>query len=310
MSVVVHLGDPEEDAEWVVRLAALLPGREVRPWDDPGPREAVRHAVVWCPPEGGLARFPTLEAIVSVGAGVDHVLRDRLLPRGVPILRTTGPDLVQRMREFVLLQVLAHHRGLWAMDRAQHEGRWTPRVPPPANRVTVGVMGLGTLGRGAAEALLAAGFRVAGWSASGRPVPGVEVFAGPPGLPGFLSRAAILVCLLPLTPATRGILDARLFDGLPRGAVLIALGRGEHLVEADLLAALEDGRLWAASLDVFREEPLPPGHPFWDHPRVHVSPHVAAMIDADVGAALVAANLERLERGEPPPDLANPQRGY
>jgi glyoxylate/hydroxypyruvate reductase A len=310
MSVVVYLGDDEETQDWVDRLRRLLPGREVRPLDDPGPLEDVAYAVVWAPPAGAIARFPRLKAVVSVGAGIDHVLRDPDLPRHLPILRTTGPEMVQRLREYVALHVLTHHRQLAVTDANQTRGVWQQIVTPPAQRRRVGVMGLGHIGGQCALTLAALGFDVAGWSRSPKSLPGVETFAGPQGLAPFLARTEILVCLLPLTPETKDILNARTFAALPRGAAIVNAGRGGHLVEADLLAALDGGHLSGATLDVFRTEPLPPDHPFWSHPRIRVTPHIASYIDPATGAGVVAENIRRYEVEGRLADISDAVRGY
>ncbi|MCF3933611.1 glyoxylate/hydroxypyruvate reductase A [Acuticoccus sp. M5D2P5] len=309
MSLVIRVGPARADW-WLAHMRALLPEIECRPWDDPGDLDAVRYAVVWKPPAGGLKRFPNLELIVSIGAGIDHILADPERPADVPIVRTTSGELTQRMREYVLLHVLRLHRDLPAIEAAQKSAEWRQVVTPPAPGRTVGVMGLGNLGADAARALAAVGFAVRGWSRSPKSVAGVETFAGEAGLDAFLAGTDILVCLLPLTDATRGILDARLFAKLPEGASIINAARGEHLVEADLIAALDAGHIRYATLDVFHEEPLPPGHPFWRHPRVYVTPHVASLIDPVAGGEIIAANIRRFIAGEPIPDLVDLSKGY
>ncbi|MCC0064979.1 MAG: glyoxylate/hydroxypyruvate reductase A [Defluviimonas sp.] len=310
MSIVVYLGDAEETRDWIGLLSRLLPDHEIRDFDDPGDLSAVEYAVVWAPPQGGIARFAHLKAIVSIGAGVDHVLRDPDLPRHLPILRTTGPDMVQRLREYVALHVLAHHRALMVTDANQARGEWRQIVTPVAGRRRVGIMGLGNIASACARTLVGLGFDTAGWSRSGRAVEGVEVFAGAGGLAGFLARTEILVCLLPLTAETRDILDARLFAQLPEGARIINAGRGGHLVEDDLLAALGSGRIGGATLDVFRTEPLPADHPFWHHPKVRITPHIASMIDAETGASVIAANIRAFEATGTCEAMADPARGY
>lgn len=310
MTVVVYLGDPDETREWVDLLSAVLPEFEVRDFDDPGDVAGVRYAVVWAPPAGGIARFPGLKAVVSIGAGVDHVLRDPDLPRHLPILRTTGPDMVQRMREYVALHVLAHHRALAATDAQQARAEWRQIVTPVASRRRVGIMGLGNIGSACAETVALLGFDTAGWSMRRKTIAGVSCYAGPDDLPEFLGRTDILVCLLPLTDATRDILDADLFQRLPKGAAVINVGRGGHLVEADLLRALDRGHLSGATLDVFRTEPLPPDSPLWRHPRIRVTPHVASLIDAATGASVIAGNIRQFERDGTSDGVADALRGY
>ncbi|GAB5378444.1 MAG: glyoxylate/hydroxypyruvate reductase A [Acuticoccus sp.] len=308
MSVVIRVAGPRQEW-WREHMQSLLPELECRNWDDPGPREAVKYAVVWRPPPGGLKEFPNLEVIVSIGAGIDHVLADPELPAGVPIIRTTGDDLTQRMREYVCLHVLRLHRRLPELEAAQAAHEWRQGVNPPAYERKVGVMGLGNLGADAARALAMIGFDVAGWSRSRKTIDGITTFGGE-DLDAFLARTEILVCLLPLTGETRGILNAANLARLPKGASVINAARGEHVVDADLLAALDNGHLDHATLDVFHQEPLPADHAFWDHPRVLVTPHVASLIDPVAGGTMIADNLRRFIAGEPVPDLVDLSKGY
>ncbi|MEM0908451.1 MAG: glyoxylate/hydroxypyruvate reductase A [Pseudomonadota bacterium] len=309
MTCVIRVG-PARQEWWRDHLQSLLPEVPVRSWEDPGPLDAVRYAVVWRPPAGGLARFPNLEVIVSIGAGIDHILVDPELPANVPIIRTTGDDLTVRMREYVCLHVLRLHRRLPEIEAGQAVREWRQIVNPPAHQRRVGVMGLGNLGGDAAKALSTLGFNVAGWSRSAKTREGVTTFCGDDGLANFLARSEILVCLLPLTEATRGILSEKLFNQLPKGASVINAARGEHLVDDDLLAALDSGQLTGATLDVFHTEPLPAEHPFWAHPKVLVTPHVASLIDPEAGGKMIAQNLRRFIAGEPVPDLVDLAKGY
>ncbi len=248
--------------------------------------------------------------IFSLGAGVDHLLSDPELPAGVPIVRMTDAALTRGMTEYVTLHVLRHHRRQRALEANQRAGAWEHVVTPTAPARRVGIMGLGMLGRAAARALAALEFDLAGWSRTAHDIAGVACFHGPDGLGPFLARTEILVCLLPLTPETEGILTAALFAQLPKGASLINAARGGHQVEADILAALESGQLSEATLDVFETEPLPAGHPFWSHPRVTVTPHNASVTDPDSGARQVIENISRFRRGEPLPDLVDVKAGY
>jgi glyoxylate/hydroxypyruvate reductase A len=310
MSVAVWLGDEAETEEWVRRLSDLLPGWTLRALDDVRDPSDVTYAVVWAPPPGRLAQFSNLRATVSVGAGIDHILRDPDYPRSVPILRTTGRDMVDRMREYVALHVLAQHRALRVTDENQRKRTWSQVITPPARQRTVGVLGLGQIGGASAMLLAQIGFRTLGWSRSTKSLDGVTCLAGAAGLAQVLSEAEILVCLLPLTERTKGLLDARLFAQLPRGAALINVGRGDHLVETDLLDALDDGRLSAATLDVFSTEPLPPEHPFWTHPAIRITPHVASYIDAETGASVVADNLREFDRDAAAVPASSAVEGY
>lgn len=309
MALIIRIG-PAREQWWLDHMQSLLPEIECRRWDEPGDLDEIEYAIVWKPPAGGLKRFRNLKCIVSVGSGIDHVLADPERPRHVPIIRTTSDDLTQRMREYVCLHVLRHHRRIPEIDGIQATREWRQTVNPPAYQRRVGVMGLGNLGSDAARTLSVIGFDVAGWSRRPKDIEGVTNFAGEEGFEPFLKRTDILVCLLPLTDATRGILNDRLFTTLPPGACLINAARGEHLVDEDLLAALEDGRIEYATLDVFHTEPLPGDHPFWDHPRVLVTPHVASLIDPVAGGAAIAANLRRFIKGEPVPNLVDLEQGY
>ncbi len=309
MALIIRIG-PAREQWWQDHLQSLLPEIECRLWDEPGDLEEIEYAVVWRPPAGGLKRFPNLKCIVSVGAGIDHILVDPERPRHVPIIRTTSDDLTQRMREYVCLHVLRHHRRLPEIDDIQRTQEWRQTVNPPAYQRRVGIMGLGNLGGDVARTLSVIGFDVAGWSRRPRDISGVKNFSGADSLEPFLKRSDILVCLLPLTDATRNILNSKLFSTLPPGACLINAARGEHLVEEDLLPALNDGRIEYATLDVFHHEPLPAGHPFWDHPRVLVTPHVASLIDPVAGGESIAANLRCFINGEPVPNLVDLDQGY
>jgi glyoxylate/hydroxypyruvate reductase A len=310
MTVAVYLPSKEKTQWWVEMLQGLLPGWDIAPIDEIDDPSAVKHAVVWRPRTGDLARFPSLEVIVSIGAGIDHVLVDPELPAGVPIIRTVGDDLTQRMREYVALQVLRHHRDMPRQLQAQAENDWHAIVVPVAPNRTVGVMGLGNLGAAAAKTLAGLGFTTRGWSKSEKSIEGVETFAGVDGMNTFLSGCEILVNLLPLTDATTGILNADLFAKLAPGASVINCARGGHLVDDDLLAALGSGQIKQATIDVFHIEPLPTEHPFWDHPAITVTPHVASQIDAATGGRLIAANLKAFAKTGTCPDMADASRGY
>ncbi|NJO36763.1 MAG: glyoxylate/hydroxypyruvate reductase A [Rhizobiales bacterium] len=309
MALIIRVG-PARERWWLEHLQSLLPEIDCRPWSAPGNPEDIEIAVVWKPPAGGLRRFPGLKLIVSIGAGIDHVLADPELPRHVPIMRTTGEDLTMRMREYVLLHVLRLHRRLAEIEAAQARREWLQLVNPPASERRVGIMGLGRLGADCARMLALVGFDVAGWARRQKAIEGVRSFAGDRELGVFLARSEILVCLLPLTPETDGILNAALFERLPQGAALINAARGGHLVEQDLLDALDQGQISAATLDVFRIEPLPAASPFWDHPKVLVTPHVASLIDPATGGRRIAANIRSFLRGEPVADLVDLERGY
>lgn len=300
---------------WVERFNAVGNGRKVVLLPDPtvDPDE-VAYAAVWKPQPGVLAAFRNLRVIFNLGAGVDALMADSSLPK-VPIVRVAVDDLTGRMTEYVVLHVLMHHRQQRSLRDNQSRRLWQPGAQWAAGAVTVGIMGLGTLGCDAAEVLHRIGFRVVGWSNSAKAVEGVECFSGRDGLASFLAKTHILVCLLPLTPDTRHILDRRLFEGLARnsplgGPVLINAGRGGLQVEADILSCLDDGTLLAATLDVFETEPLPTDSPLWTHPRVVVTPHNAADTDPDAISAYVADQIAWFEAGEPLRNVVDVTRGY
>jgi glyoxylate/hydroxypyruvate reductase A len=300
---------------WRERFLLVCPDRPVALLpEDSVEAAAVRYAAVWKPPPGGLAAFPNLAAIFNLGAGVDALMADAALP-SVPIVRVADADLTGRMTEYVTLQVLLHHRQQRYLDACQRARKWEPQPQRAASAVRLGIMGLGVLGRDAAEVLARLGFAVAGWSRTRKAVPGIACFAGEAEFAPFLARTDILVCLLPLTPATRGILDRRTFallarDGVLGAPVVINAGRGGLQVEADLVAALDDGTLAAASLDVFETEPLPAASPLWAHPKVTISPHNAADTDPDAISVYVADQIARHERGEALQNVVDRRLGY
>jgi glyoxylate/hydroxypyruvate reductase A len=307
-TVLFHstLDDP---SEWIPRLSTLLPNETIRAWPDEGDPANIDLAVLWTQPPGGLERYPRLSFVQSLGAGVNQLELDVLPPR-LRVARMVDPAMGPMMAEYCLTAVLRYHRRFDAHERSQRAGRWDFIPPVSPRHFPVGVMGVGELGAVTATALAAHGFPVRGWSSRPRSLSGVTCFAGHSELPAFLDGLAALVCLLPLTAQTRGILNAALFDRLPNGAYLINAGRGAHLVEADLLAALASGRLAGATLDVLHEEPPPSDHPFWRHERVLLTPHVAALADPDGAASLVADNIMRFRRSEPVLNEVDRMRGY
>jgi glyoxylate/hydroxypyruvate reductase A len=304
-----------DPAPWRTRLSELLPNHAVAAIGEPFDRASVRYALCWRHPPGALVGLPNLEVIFSLGAGVDHLFEDPALPER-PIVRVVDPDLTDRMSEWVAMHALVHLRQLRRYERQQRLRLWADDPgQPKAGDVTVGVMGLGVLGMDAALKLKTLGFKVMGWSATQKSEPGIACFSGPDGLTQLLGRADMLVALLPLTEATRGILNASLFARLKRGGplggpILINAGRGGLQVEADILAALDAGVLKGASLDVFEREPLPPDSRLWTHPAVYVSPHNAAISDPGAVAAAVARQIESHERGEALMNLVDRKRGY
>lgn len=309
MSLVVRVGNARE-AWWRDALQELLPELECRTWEDPGDKAAVDYAVVWKPPAGGLKTFPNLKVIVSMGAGIDHLLADPELPRHLPVIRTVGRELTQRMREYVLLHVLRFHRRLPDIQAHSARREWEQIITPVAQNRPVGILGLGNMGADCARHLAAVGFAVHGWSRRPKEIADVTCHSGADGLDALLKVSQILVCLLPLTPETEDLLNAGLFARLPQGACLINAGRGRHLVEEDLISALDSGQLGGATLDVLREEPGAPDHPFWGHPKILLTPHIASLIDPAAGASVIASNLKRFIAGETVADMVDLTRGY
>ncbi|PWC35661.1 glyoxylate/hydroxypyruvate reductase A [Azospirillum sp. TSO22-1] len=309
MTTLLFVSPTDNSEAWRGEIAKRLPDLEFRVWPDAGDPAAIDCALVWKPPPGVLAGLPNLRLILSLGAGVEPLLADPTLP-DVPLVRMVADGLTEDMAAYAVLQVLRWQRKVDAYTEQQRAGVWKQLGHRPASEVRVGILGLGVLGEAAARALTPLGFQVVGWSRSAKEIRGVETLHGEDGLVALAARSDFLVCLLPLTDQTRGILNAKLFATLPQGAVVINAARGGHLVEADLLAALESGHLGGASLDVFAEEPLPSGHPFWTHPKVHVTPHVAGITHPSRCADHIADAIRRAETGQPLLHVVERGRGY
>jgi glyoxylate/hydroxypyruvate reductase len=303
--------DPAAMEAWRNALLAEDPSLDVRRFPDAGDPAAIEAAVVWTSHDmAELRRYPNLRLVVSMGAGVDHLLRAPGPPPGVPVARLKDARLTQGMTEWVLLNVLRFHRQDLEYRALQAARRWEELPAPDTAMRRVGILGLGELGGAAAAALLALGFPVMGWSRGPKQRPGLECFHGAEGFDAMLRRSDILLCLLPLTPGTRGILDRRAFGLLPRGAFLINGARGGHVAQEDLLAALGSGQIAAAALDVFEPEPLPSEHQFWAHPRVVMTPHAASITIPSSAAPQVVENLRRARSGQPLLNLVDFGAGY
>lgn len=290
-------------------FAQLAPEVEFRAWPDVGDADRVEYLVAWTPPPDLATRFPNLRVVFSTGAGVDQ-FDFAAVPPHVVLARMVEPGIVDGMVEYATLAVLALHRRWPQYVRQQRERRWADLPYVPAHARRVGVMGLGALGRAVLARLGTFGFERVGWSRSAHAIDGVECHAGLDALDGFLARLDILVCLLPLTPETRGILDARRLAALPRGASLVNVARGPHVDAAALLDALDRGHLEEAILDVTDPEPLPAEHPLWRHPRVLLTPHVASVTQPGTAARTVIDQIGRHRRGEPLHDIVDRTRGY
>ncbi len=292
---------------WLQELQAALPQATVTPWQ-PGAAPA-DYAVVWAPPQQFFDEQPQLRAIFNVGAGVDALMKLRL-PAQALVVRLDDAGMAVQMAEYVCHAVTRHVRELDAYEADAAQGRWQHRTRRDRIAYPVGVMGLGVLGERVARALQLFEFPVLGWSRTAKSIPGVEGYAGLAALPDFLARCRVLVCLLPLTPDTQGILNRDTLAQLLPGAYLINVARGAHLVEDDLLALLASGHLAGATLDVFRTEPLPPEHPFWRHPQIRVTPHISAGTLPGKSIAQIVAKIGALTRGEPITGMVDLQRGY
>ena len=289
-------------------LQKELPEVAIRKWPDEDVSDA-DFAVCWRPPHGVMAGMPRLRLLHSIAAGVDNILADPELP-DLPVCRVVDENHARGMAEYVLWSVLYFHRRFDSVLRRQAEGVWAPPRQRAAGEVTVGIMGWGNLGRSVGGALRAFGYKVRGWARTPREVPDIEFFAGASEREAFLRGTDILICLLPLTDETNGILNAGLFASLPEGAALVNIGRGEQLNEADLLAALDAGHLRGAVLDVFAQEPLPPESPLWAHPRVVVTPHIASTADPRTIADQIGTNIRRVLAGEALVNEVDRRRGY
>jgi glyoxylate/hydroxypyruvate reductase A len=294
---------------WRNALHAAMPELDVRIWPELGEAADIEVVALGRPPAGALRRLPNLRLIVSLTAGTDALLRDPDLPP-VPIVRAGDPAGDAMMNETALLHVLRHHRHMPDYVRAQQRCEWITRPIKPATERKVGVMGLGAIGLASAHLLVSVGFQVAGWVRTVRAGGAIEIFCGRDRFNAFLARSEIVVNLLPLTPETRGIIGAPMLKALPAGAAVINLGRGEHVVEAELIAALDAGHLTAATLDVFPVEPLAPDSPLWRHHKITVMPHVARrLVPADL-APRIGAIIRDFHAGIPLTQLVDRARGY
>jgi glyoxylate/hydroxypyruvate reductase len=312
--LLLHLSDVDEK-HWMAELGALLGDYPiVRRNDEFNPAD-IRYIFVWKPLDNAFDGLSGLKAVLSLGAGVDALLRHPNLPRNVPIVRFVEDDLTQCMSDYVVANVTMHHRCFTRYKQDQLERTWSQFYPPAAQNINVGIMGMGVLGTDAAQRLLGLGFNVRGWSRSAKSLAGVEGFFGQEQFDRFLSGTDILVDLLPLTPQTENILNYETFlklrrDRLKGGPVIINAARGGHQVETDIVRALGDGTLGAASLDVFQIEPLPADSPLWDLQNCYITPHIAAISNPHSGAAYFADVIKSHEAGRPLGNVVDLKRGY
>jgi len=306
---ILYRGDRRRGEAWRSRFGERLPEVEFRMWPDVGDAGDVRFIATWEPIDDLGKRFPNLEVLFSTGAGVDQFERAGI-PPGVQLVRLIDPAIIAGMREYATMATLLLFRHMLYYRQDQGRQVWQPKLPAAPDSVGVGVMGAGVLGRAVIHALRPFGFALRAWSRSAQHIAGAKCFAGGDALGDFIAGCNILICLLPLTDETRGILDRALFDAMPRGAGLINVGRGAHLCENDLLEALAAGQLSGAVLDVFHTEPLPPGHPFWAHERIFLTPHIAASTGYESAASVLIDNIRRYRRGEQMTGLVDLDSGY
>lgn len=307
MSLVIIA--PERDAsEWVEGIAAQDNNITVEVWPDVKDNEKVIGAVVWNHPEGSLRVFPNLKFISSMGAGVDHVLKDASLPQ-VPIVRIVDEDLTRAMTQYIIAAVAYFHRRLDKYTADKKNAIWDQEAPPEVP-LSIGILGMGVLGTDAAHKLASLGFDVCGYSNSPKNLKGIKSFHGEEGFQPFIDSINMLICLLPLTEQTKDILNIDLFRKMQKGSYLINVARGGHLVENDLLLALEKGYLAGAFLDVYQEEPLPQDHPFWKHPKIMMTPHIASITNPQAAIPQVVRNYQAATRGENLQNKVDLIKGY
>jgi glyoxylate/hydroxypyruvate reductase len=299
---------------WMAAMKKAAPKLDVRAWPNLGRVEDIEYTAAWLPPPNVLKNLPNLKLICSLGAGVDAILGDPTLPKHTPIVRVNDPDLTHRMSEYIVLHVLWHHRQQRRLDENQKQKVWDSFPTHAASAITVGIMGMGVLGQDAARKLKVMGFNVIGWSRKAKTLEGVQSYAEAE-LDQFLNRTDILVSLLPATAETDGIINRARIQKLSRNGpfgapILINAGRGRQQVEADIVTCLDNGELYAATLDVFGKEPLPTISPLWTHPKITVTPHAAADSDPETICKYVYQQIQTFERGEHLQNLVQPERGY
>jgi len=296
----------DNSARWIEALRRALPEAKVTVWPDAP--AVIDYAVVWKPPAELIARVGEARALFNLGAGVDTLMEVPLSAK-VPLVRLVDAGMAEQMAEYAIYAVLRCYREFAAYEASQRKARWEPRARIDKAEFNVGILGLGALGFAAAEVLVRLGFPVTGWSRTIKTLAGVRSFTADE-LPAFLATCRVLVCLLPLTDDTRGLLDRKRLSRLPRGAYVVNAARGGLLVDADLIALIDEEHISGAMLDVFSDEPLPQAHPFWHHPRIMVTPHVSAITQIEASVAQIAGNIRRLEAGLPIRGVVDRQRGY
>lgn len=306
---LVYKGPQLRGECWQQAVAEALPDVSWFTWPDVPAPEKVDAIIAWTLPDNALDTYPNVKAIFSVGAGVDQLQPDKI-PDSIKLVRLIDPSLTQQMQTYVLSSVMMIHRDHFLYQAQKAQKNWQQHKVALPHECSVSILGLGELGKAVAEQLSMLGFTVKGWSRSAKQIDGISAFHGPQGLSDMLATTDILVSLLPLTEETRGMISAETLAKLPKGASVINAGRGEQIVDEDLLAALNSGHIQYAILDVFKEEPLPESHPYWTHPRVHVTPHIASITRNDTAGHRLAENLLRWQSGERMTGEVNKTRGY
>ena len=307
---IAYISRDTDGQLWKKAFEAALGPVDFRTIDHLGDKADVEIVLAWKPPGGLIASFPNVKMIVSLGMGVDHLLADDRLPEGVPITRIMDDGLVGQMSEYALYWALRHHRDIDKYAASQRVRQWKVEDFIDTIHRRIGVLGLGTIGQDTANKFAALGFPTAGWSRTQKTLPGIKTFHGADGLAQVLAQSDILINVLPLTRETRGIMDAKVFATLPKGAYFINMARGGHVNDEALLAALDSGHLSGAALDVFNTEPLPADHAYWNHPKVHVTPHIAGATNPRTASPGVIENIRNIRAGRPLINTIDPKSGY
>ena len=306
---LLYKADPVRGEHWKRLFAEHAPDIEWRAWPDIGDPKDIRYLAAWQAPDELETVLPNLEVLFALSAGVDQLDLDRL-PTTLPVVRLLDPSITRGMCEYASFAVLSLHRDMLRYRQQQMARCWQAHLLQPAAKRRVGVMGLGTQAQQILATLQTFGFALSGWARSEHRIAGVDCFAGVEQLPAFLGQCDIVLCVLPLTEQTKGILNRQLFQHLPKGAALVNMGRGGHLVEEDLLEALASGQLSAAVLDVLEQEPAAPDHPFWHHPQILLTPHIAAMTQPESAFSVLLENIRRHQRGESMLGQVDRERSY
>lgn len=309
MSIVIIRADDKIN-DWKTALLSAVPNLNVYSYLEEHQPKDIKMALVWKPPLGVIKNYPNLECIASSGAGVDFLFEDESLPKHVPITRVVDEYLAKDMSEHVIGLIFGYLKNFNQYKLNQVQKIWKPQPYLRIKDVNVGIMGLGALGKVLALDLVHYGFKVNGWSHSKKNIKGIQSFAGQEDMNGFLNETNVLVCLLPLTKVTTGILNKKLFKQLPHGAHIINVARGGHLVDKDLVEMIDNGHLSGASFDVYHQEPLATEHPFWNHPKINMTPHYASVSDTDSVVPQIIENYRRLASGQELLNLVSTQKGY